>query len=85
MAVSGTSNKKQSMGTILSECGNYIYHMSIIDYLTTYNIQKKGEKNLKSYIFWVTKEKISSQDPENYGKRFINFIKKEIFAKSPNF
>ena len=83
-AITG-AKKKQSMGCIQSECGNYIYHISIIDYLTTYTVQKQLEKKSKSYIFWVKSEKISSQDPKQYGKRFVNFVKNEIFAKVPNF
>ena len=33
-----------------SKCGRYIYHISIIDYLTDFNFNKKLEHNFKVYV-----------------------------------
>ena len=34
----------------ISKCENYIYHVSIIDYLQQWDFSKKGEKWLKTNI-----------------------------------
>lgn len=55
-----------------------MYHISIIDYLTEFNIHKKLECFYKVDIKGDKKELISAVDSKTYSKRFFKFIKKEI-------
>ena len=63
------------LGTsIKSSCGKYIYHLSIIDYLQKYDINKKVERQFK--IFWkgADPSTISSINTKSYSKRFMQFM-----------
>ena len=66
----------------------YIFNFSIIDYLGTFNLEKKGEKLMKDFVgvFKASKDKnFSVQDPQNYGIRFRKFAKKIIiYEKEDN-
>jgi len=53
----------------LSRTGRFIYHMSIIDYLQDFNIDKKLENKLKVFINEKGAE-ISAIEPNGYCKRF---------------
>jgi hypothetical protein len=67
---------------------NYIFNFSIIDYLGTFNLEKKGEKLMKDFVgvFRHSEDKnFSVQDPQNYGLRFRKFAKKIIiYEKEDN-
>ena len=67
---------------------NYIFNFSIIDYLGTFNLEKKGEKLMKNFvgIFRNSKDtNFSVQNPQNYGIRFRKFAKKIIiYEKEDN-
>ena len=67
---------------------NYIFNFSIIDYLGTFNLEKKGEKLMKNFvgIFRNSKDtNFSVQNPQNYGLRFRKFTKKIIlYEKEDN-
>ena len=66
---------------IESKNKKYIFNFSIVDYLGTYNLMKKGEKFTKNLIGYFQNDKdtnFSVSDPINYGIRFRNFIKKII-------
>jgi len=67
---------------------NYIFNFSIIDYLGTFNLEKKGEKLMKDFVgvFRHSQDKnFSVQDPQNYGLRFRKFAKKIIiYEKEDN-
>jgi hypothetical protein len=67
---------------------NYIFNFSIIDYLGTFNLEKKGEKLMKNFvgIFRNSKDtNFSVQNPQNYGLRFRKFAKKIIlYEKEDN-
>lgn len=49
-----------------STCGNYIYHLAIIDYLQEFNWEKWGESTLKTKVLMRDGRLISAIDPEFY-------------------
>ena len=63
-------------GGMLSECGNFLYFMGIIDILTNYGGKKKVEFGVKRVLQGKT---ISCIPPVDYGNRFYNFMKDEVF------
>ena len=67
---------------------SYIFNFSIIDYLGTFNLEKKGEKLMKDFVgvFKASKDKnFSVQNPQNYGIRFRKFAKNIIkYEKEDN-
>ena len=63
---------------IESKDGKYLFNFAIVDFLGTFNIEKKGEKLAKSLVGYIKKLKdtnFSVLDPFNYGVRFRNFCK----------
>ena len=59
----------------------YMFNFSIIDYLGTFNLEKKGEKLMKDFVGVLRASKdtnYSVQNPQNYGTRFRKFAKKII-------
>ena len=66
----------------------YIFNFSIIDYLGTFNLEKKGEKLMKDFVgvFRASKDtNFSVQNPQNYGTRFRKFAKNNIiYEKEEN-
>ena len=66
----------------------YIFNFSIIDYLGTFNLEKKGEKLVKDFVgvFRASKDtNFSVQNPQNYGIRFRKFAKNNIiYEKEEN-
>ena len=66
----------------------YIFNFAIIDYLGTFNLEKKGEKFMKDFVgvFRASQDKnFSVQNPQNYGARFRKFAKKIIiYEKEDN-
>ena len=65
-----------------SSCGNFIYHVSIIDYLQAFNFEKWQESRFKIYILRKPEHLISAVDPEQYAERFLKFMKTEVFVDS---
>ena len=66
---------------IESKDRKYIYNFSIVDFLGTFNLEKKGEKLAKSLVGYIKKLKdtnFSVLEPYGYAKRFRNFCKKII-------
>ena len=57
-----------------SQCGKFIYHIAIIDYLQAFNNLKVFESRSKVYLLNRTYEQISCIDPEPYQKRFFKFM-----------
>lgn len=53
--------------------------IGIIDYLETWNANKKGEKFFKSLFFKTKSDEISAQSPEIYSERFIKELVHKIF------
>jgi hypothetical protein len=67
-----------------SACGNFIYHLGIIDYLQKYDVWKKAERVYKVVKVSLGKEgmkpdDISCVEPEKYRQRFLLFISKVVF------
>ena len=59
-----------------------VYIMSIIDYFQIYNLQKTLETKFKKLNKGVKEEDISSVPPDEYKKRFIEFVKRKIDSES---
>ena len=62
-----------------SECGKYIYHLSIIDYLQRYTMIKRLETIWKQMTTSSRAWDISSIESKKYKKRFIYFMKSKVF------
>lgn len=72
------SANKLSRNSFMSEDGKYIYHIGIIDYLQSYNWNKKGENFLKTQI--SDGKYISAVEPIWYCERFFEFMRKEVIV-----
>ena len=62
----------------------YIFNFSIIDFLGTFGLEKRGEKLAKEFVSYIKYNKdrnFSCLDPLNYGDRFRNFVQKIIKYK----
>ena len=57
----------------------YIYIVGIIDYLQKYNFKKKMEHCIKGIVYGKEKNMVSAVEPEYYGKRFNDFMMKNVF------
>lgn len=55
-----------------------IYFIAIIDVLTHYGVKKQAAKAAKTVKYGSNVDGISTCDPEQYAKRFIDFISKAI-------
>lgn len=55
-----------------------IYFLALIDVLTHYGVKKQAAKAAKTVKYGGNVDGISTCDPEQYGKRFIEFISKAI-------
>lgn len=55
-----------------------IYFIAIIDVLTHYGVKKQAAKAAKAVKYGANVDGISTCDPEQYGKRFIEFLSKAI-------
>lgn len=65
-----------------SSCGNFIYHLAIIDYLQEFNFEKWSESKFKIWVLRRPETLISAVDPGLYGDRFIKFMKSELLLDS---
>ena len=63
-----------------SSCGNYVYHIAIIDYITQFSISKRVESYYKVHIKNQKAELVSCVHPDLYGRRFIDFMTKEVIV-----
>lgn len=63
-----------------SECApvKEIYFLALIDVLTHYGVKKQAAKAAKTVKYGGAVDGISTCDPEQYGKRFIEFVSKII-------
>jgi len=62
----------------VSKCGNYVYHLAIIDYLQAFTFEKWGESRFKTWVLRRSEDLISAVDPDKYGLRFTKFMKSEV-------
>jgi len=73
------SNKRHKF---VSCCGNFTYHMAIIDYLQEFNWEKWGESKFKTAVLRRNEKLISAVRPELYAQRFCKFMKEELLLDS---
>lgn len=57
------------------------YHIGIIDYMQAWNISKQSENWFKSLI---GKKEISSQEPNFYQRRFMQFVEEITYFADEN-
>ena len=69
-------------GGIISETGNEIYFVGIIDILTKFNFKKKCEHFIKMVRY--CSNNMSCTPPEMYRDRFVNYMSK-VIVKSSSF
>ena len=69
-------------GGIISETGNEVYYVGIIDILTKFNFKKKCEHFIKMVRY--CSNSMSCTPPEMYRDRFVNYMSK-VIVKSSNF
>ncbi|CAH0770067.1 unnamed protein product [Bemisia tabaci] len=55
-----------------------IYFIALIDVLTHYGVKKQAAKAAKTVKYGANVDGISTCDPEQYGKRFIEFLTKAM-------
>ena len=73
------------LGTqIRSENGKYIYHVSVIDYLQKYDLNKKLERYYKVIFNGAQPDELSSISCDRYKKRFMDFMKNTVFNYQNN-
>ena len=74
-------NNRGSSRIFPSKDKKYFFNFTIVDFLGTFNFEKKGEKLAKSLVGYIKKLKdtnFSVLDPFRYAKRFRKFCKKII-------
>ena len=59
----------------LSSDGQWVYHVSLIDYLQQWNFEKKSEAFAKKWFLGKNSKGISAVPPEPYAKRFLSFMR----------
>ena len=69
-------------GGIISETGNEVYYVGIIDILTKFNTRKKCEHFIKMVRY--CSNNMSCTPPEHYRDRFVNYMSK-VIVKSSSF
>ena len=69
-------------GGIISETGNEVYFVGIIDILTKFNFRKKCEHFIKMVRY--CSNTMSCTPPDMYRDRFVNYMSK-VIVKSANF
>lgn len=75
------SYKHKNIHVIIAYAGaptKEIYFLAIIDVLTHYGVRKQAAKAAKTVKYGANVDGISTCDPEQYGKRFIEFMSKAI-------
>lgn len=63
-----------------SQCGKYIYHISVIDYLQDFSFKKKAEIKLKQVFQHADPEMLSAMPSDKYQERFYKFMKERVFS-----
>lgn len=64
----------------LSSDGQFIYHISIIDYLQVWNMNKKMESFAKKWFLGKDGQKISAVPPGKYAQRFKRFMFRQVLV-----
>mmetsp|Transcript_42739 Transcript_42739/g.30841 ORF Transcript_42739/g.30841 Transcript_42739/m.30841 type:complete len:118 (+) Transcript_42739:410-763(+) len=63
-----------------SEKGDKKYHISVIDFLQSWDSSKKLERFSKTYFLSKSKDGLSCVPPRQYFFRFNNFMRDTIFS-----
>ena len=61
--------------------GNRIYHMAVIDFLQEWNLQKRGERFIKTTLMGKNPDNLSAIEPQRYGERFRAFCENSVFVE----
>jgi hypothetical protein len=56
-----------------------LFMLGVIDILTTFDLTKRAERFLKSFVY--DSRGISSMNPQDYGKRFLDFLTSIVFRE----
>ena len=72
------SSPNLSRNEFMSYDSRMIYHIGIIDFLTTWNINKKMENFFKTKILLREEHLISCIEPISYQKRFLQFMLNDV-------
>ena len=76
-----TGEYAKSRHKFISSCGNFIYHLGIIDYLQEFNMDKIAENKFKTFSNWKTGHLISAINAIDYQKRFVDFMREEVIIE----
>ena len=76
----GVNDGQFNRHMFLSANGQWVYHVSIIDYLQQWNFEKKSEAFAKKWFLGKNSKGISAVPPEPYAKRFQHFMNRNIFV-----
>lgn len=63
----------------ISHDKKWCYQIGVIDYLQTFNFQKKVEVWYKKYLKNRDPKKVSVSNSNFYGDRYINFMRHSVF------
>jgi hypothetical protein len=74
-------NNVYSRHKFISACGQYIYHLGIIDYLQAFDLSKQAENIFKVWFKQADGKLISACEPNLYAMRFYRFMRKEVIIK----
>ena len=55
-----------------------VYFMALIDVLTHYGVKKQAAKAAKTVKYGASADGISTVEPDQYGKRFLEFMNQAI-------
>lgn len=69
---SRVSEFRHESGGLLSQTGDELYFLTIIDIFTQWNVRKRMENSIKSLVF--KSDAISAVPPSVYRQRFLDFI-----------
>lgn len=78
------TDERKAIGEWMSQKHRFVHdkkilHISIIDYLQEWNLNKKGERFIKTIIQGKNPDRLSAIEPERYAQRFRNFVQDFVF------
>lgn len=56
-----------------------VYHFALIDYLQEWNLNKKGERFMKTVLLGKDGPTLSAIEPQQYAQRFRRFAEEKVF------
>mmetsp|Transcript_31134 Transcript_31134/g.22577 ORF Transcript_31134/g.22577 Transcript_31134/m.22577 type:complete len:109 (-) Transcript_31134:9-335(-) len=73
---------EQNKYVFTSRRGDKRYHISLIDFLQSWDTNKKLERFTKTHLLAKNKDGVSAVPPRQYFTRFNNFMRDSIFPIS---